>query len=191
MPYIDQIDEPQATGLLRRIYDAAIARAGRVANIIKVMSLDPRSAQGSMQFYTSLMKSPNALSPARREMLATVVSHLKMRQDPSLALNCQIKNYPRRRRRISTNMPTSSIPKPAGSGTAGGAAVLPQFCRTPLSCSSADQTGRLFVDPAVRHTGHAGVLPPIGQHKAEITCADQSVCIIIARDAHIHRVVKH
>ena len=76
MPHIQQIDESAATGLLRRIYDAAISRAGGVANIIKVMSLDARSAQGSMQFYTALMKSPNALSPARREMLATVVSNI-------------------------------------------------------------------------------------------------------------------
>ena len=76
MPYIQHIDEPQAAGLLKRIYESAIARAGGVANIIKVMSLDPRSAQGSMQLYTSLMKSPNALSPARREMLAAVVSNI-------------------------------------------------------------------------------------------------------------------
>ena len=50
-------------------------RAGGVANILRVMSCDARSLQGSMQFYVSLMKSPNALSPARREMLATVVSN--------------------------------------------------------------------------------------------------------------------
>jgi len=33
-------------------------------------------AQGSMGLYTSLMKRENALSPARREMLATVVSNI-------------------------------------------------------------------------------------------------------------------
>jgi len=75
MAYIHRIDESQATGALKRIYDDAIGRAGRVANIIKVMSLDPPSASKSMQFYVSLMKSDNALEPSSREMLATVVSN--------------------------------------------------------------------------------------------------------------------
>ena len=47
-----------------------------MANIIKVMSLDGRSVQGSMQFYVTLMKTENALDAARREMLATVVSNI-------------------------------------------------------------------------------------------------------------------
>ena len=47
-----------------------------MANIIRVMSLDGRSTQASMQFYVSLMKSSNALDPARREMLAAVVSNI-------------------------------------------------------------------------------------------------------------------
>ena len=46
-----------------------------ISNVIKVMSCDARSMQGSMQFYVSLMKSPNSLTPAQREMLATVVSN--------------------------------------------------------------------------------------------------------------------
>ena len=54
----------------------ARSRAGGIANIIRVMSLDGRSTAGSMQFYVSIMKSPNALSPARREMLAAVVSNI-------------------------------------------------------------------------------------------------------------------
>jgi alkylhydroperoxidase family enzyme len=76
MARIRQIDEGDATGPLKQIYDAAIGRAGEVANIIKVMSLDPRVAQTSMQFYVTLMKSDNALEPSRREMLAAVVSNV-------------------------------------------------------------------------------------------------------------------
>jgi alkylhydroperoxidase family enzyme len=76
MAYICQIDEAEAEGVLKRVYDAAIARVGGVANIIKVMSLDARSTQGAIQFYTSVMKSENALSSARREMLAAVVSNI-------------------------------------------------------------------------------------------------------------------
>jgi len=57
------------------VYEAARQRAGNIANILRVMSGDGRSLQGSIQFYVALMKSPNALSPARREMLAAVVSN--------------------------------------------------------------------------------------------------------------------
>lgn len=76
MAFISQVGEADATGVLQRVYAAAQSRAGTVANIIRVMSLDGRSVQGSMQFYVSLMKSPNALDAARREMLATVVSNV-------------------------------------------------------------------------------------------------------------------
>jgi len=76
MPFIQQIEPDQATGRLKRIYDAAIKRAGYVAGIIKVMSQDPQSCEGSMVFYSSLMKAKNELSPTRREMLATVVSNV-------------------------------------------------------------------------------------------------------------------
>ncbi len=75
MANIEQVQETDAGGIVASIYKAARKRAGGVANIIKVMSNDARSMQGSMQFYGALMKSPNALSPARREMLATVVSN--------------------------------------------------------------------------------------------------------------------
>jgi alkylhydroperoxidase family enzyme len=76
MAHVAQVSENEAEGLLRRIYDAGGARAGSVARIITLMSRDARSLQGSMQFYVSLMKSPNALEPARREMLAAVVSNV-------------------------------------------------------------------------------------------------------------------
>ena len=76
MAYVRQVREDEASGVLARVYDAARGRAGSVANIIKVMSLDARATQGSMQFYAGLMKSPNALDAARREMLAVVVSNV-------------------------------------------------------------------------------------------------------------------
>jgi len=76
VPYIRTIPEAEATGRVKAAYDAGRERAGGVANIIKIMSLDARSMQASMQFYVSLMKSTNALAPAKREMLAAVVSNV-------------------------------------------------------------------------------------------------------------------
>ncbi len=75
MAHIGRTNEADATGIVARVYEAARRRGGRVANILKVMSGDPQSMQGSMQFYMSLMKSPNSLEPAQREMLAAVVSN--------------------------------------------------------------------------------------------------------------------
>lgn len=76
MAYIEQIAEEHAEGELEQIYALARERAGCVANIIKVMSRDAPALQGSLQFYLNLMKSPNALSASRRELLASVVSNV-------------------------------------------------------------------------------------------------------------------
>ena len=76
MPFINQIEPDSATGRLKRIYDAAMKRAGYIAGIIKVMSQDPQSCEGSMTFYGSLMKADNELPAAQREMLAAVVSNV-------------------------------------------------------------------------------------------------------------------
>ena len=76
MAFIKQVSDDEATGILQRVYEAARGRSGVVANIIRVMSRDGRAVQGSMQFYTSLMKTDNALTASRREMLAAVVSNI-------------------------------------------------------------------------------------------------------------------
>jgi len=76
MPFIKTIAIEEATGRLKRIYDTALKRAGYVAGIIRVMSQDPSSCEGSMAFYGSLMKTENSLPAATREMLATVVSNV-------------------------------------------------------------------------------------------------------------------
>ena len=76
MPFIEQIEPENATGRLKRIYDAALKRAGYIAGIIKVMSQDPGSCEGSMGCYGSLMQADNDLPAAQREMLATVVSNV-------------------------------------------------------------------------------------------------------------------
>jgi alkylhydroperoxidase family enzyme len=76
MAFIRQVGDDEAIGALQRVYEAARGRTGGVANIIRVMSCDGRSVQGSMQFYMSLMKADNALSASRREMLAAVVSNI-------------------------------------------------------------------------------------------------------------------
>ena len=46
-----------------------------LAGALALQCHDPAVLQESLRFYIQLMKTPNALSAARREMLATVVSN--------------------------------------------------------------------------------------------------------------------
>jgi alkylhydroperoxidase family enzyme len=74
MPHIRQIEVDEATGLLAKEYDAAIARAGKVFNIVKAMCLNPVVLNRSMGLYKAVMFGPSELSRVERELLATVVS---------------------------------------------------------------------------------------------------------------------
>ena len=74
MAWIRTIEPDAATGALRREYDKAIGRAGRVFNILKIMGLKSDHLRRSVELYLSLMHGPSGLSRSRREMLAVVVS---------------------------------------------------------------------------------------------------------------------
>ena len=74
MPHIELIGPDDATGLLKEEYDAAVARAGKVFNIVRSMSPNPRVLQASMGMYKAVMFGPSPLSRQERELLATVVS---------------------------------------------------------------------------------------------------------------------
>jgi len=75
MPDIRQVPVAEATGLLRTLFDQALARAGRVWNIVHVMSVNPRAMDASLKFYGALMFGSSPLSRVQREMLATVTSN--------------------------------------------------------------------------------------------------------------------
>lgn len=74
MAWIRLTGPEEATGLLKREYDAAIQRAGRIWNILSLMSPNPKVLRASISFYGAIMHGPSPLSRAQREMLATVVS---------------------------------------------------------------------------------------------------------------------
>ena len=70
-----RLTEPEvATGPLKQEYDAAIRRAGRIWNIVSLMSPNPRVLRASMDFYGAIMHGPSPLSRGQREMLAVVVA---------------------------------------------------------------------------------------------------------------------
>jgi alkylhydroperoxidase family enzyme len=75
MPYIRVIPIEEAGGLLKRLYDNAIRRAGKIWNIVSIMSVNPHAMQASIDgMYGTLMFGESGLSRAQREMIAVVVS---------------------------------------------------------------------------------------------------------------------
>jgi alkylhydroperoxidase family enzyme len=76
MAYIRIVPEDEAEGPLARLYAGSRGREGTVAHIVRLMGLEPDVAEAALGFYLRLMKSRNGLSPARRELLAAVVSHV-------------------------------------------------------------------------------------------------------------------
>jgi alkylhydroperoxidase family enzyme len=74
MAHIRLVADGEASGLLKSIYDQAIARAGRVFGIVRTMSPNPPVLEASMRMYLRIMKGPSGLSRLEREMLAVVVS---------------------------------------------------------------------------------------------------------------------
>jgi uncharacterized peroxidase-related enzyme len=73
-PWIKTVDVDDARGDLAGQYSAAIARAGKVFNIVRVMSLKPEQMRDSMAFYRTLMFGKSGLSRAERELAAVIVS---------------------------------------------------------------------------------------------------------------------
>ncbi len=74
MAYLRLVDEDEASGLLKDEYEAAVARAGKVFNIVKAMSLRPAVLRRSMELYREAMHGRSGLSRIERELLAVVVS---------------------------------------------------------------------------------------------------------------------
>ncbi len=74
MAFIQTVLPEESTGLLKKIYDAAISRAGKVCHVLRIQSVNPPALQGSISLYAALMHGSSPLSRAQREMIATVVS---------------------------------------------------------------------------------------------------------------------
>jgi len=75
MAWIKTVPPERATGLLKRLYDDAVRRAGKVFNIVRIQSPRPRVMRNSTLLYSEIMLSgESGLSRIQREMIATAVS---------------------------------------------------------------------------------------------------------------------
>ena len=74
LAWIHTVPVEEASGLLKKEYDAALQRAGKVFQIVRMFSLNPSILKATMGPYKSVMFGPSDLSRAQRELIATVVS---------------------------------------------------------------------------------------------------------------------
>jgi alkylhydroperoxidase family enzyme len=76
MPYIDEVPPEAATGVTAREYEKAMQRAGRVWNIVSIMSPNGEAMRDSMRFYGTIMFGDSPLTRSHREMIAVVTSQI-------------------------------------------------------------------------------------------------------------------
>lgn len=74
MPYIETIQPEQAEGELKEIYDGLVASRGKIAEVHKIQSLNPKSITNHMDLYMTIMFGKSPLKRVHREMMAVVVS---------------------------------------------------------------------------------------------------------------------
>lgn len=74
MSWIEEIEVSDADGKLAETYAALIESRGKVANILKVHSLNPDAMNAHLELYMSIMFGKSGLSRGEREAIAVVVS---------------------------------------------------------------------------------------------------------------------
>ncbi len=74
MAYIPYVPRDEATGLLAELYDRYGGPEGAPDNIIRIHSLNPKSMEGHVQYYSHIMRGRSPLTRTQREMVAVTVS---------------------------------------------------------------------------------------------------------------------
>ena len=74
MPHIDVVQPENATGELKEIYDGLIKSRGKIAEVHKIQSLNPKSITDHMDLYMTIMFGNSPLKRVQREMLGVIVS---------------------------------------------------------------------------------------------------------------------
>jgi alkylhydroperoxidase family enzyme len=74
MAWIEVINEQEATGRLRELYEKYAEPWGGVDNILKIHSLNVQSMQAHYGLYAHLMRGRSPLTRIQREMIAVVAS---------------------------------------------------------------------------------------------------------------------
>lgn len=74
MAWIAVIEEEQAGSELKAVYDKIKGKRGKVANIMKIHSLNPKAMLAHSDLYMTIMFKKSGLTREERELIAVVVS---------------------------------------------------------------------------------------------------------------------
>lgn len=74
MPWIRIIEETEAEGHLKELYEELERKRGKIANIMKIHSLNPPAMKDHLNLYVTLMFERSNLTREERELMAVVVS---------------------------------------------------------------------------------------------------------------------
>lgn len=74
MPNIEIIQPSDAEGYLKEVYDQILESRGKIAEIHKIQSLNPRSILRHLDLYMTVMYGKSPLSREQREMMGIIVS---------------------------------------------------------------------------------------------------------------------
>ena len=74
MTWIEVIDESEADGELKSVYDSIVKSRGKMSNIVRSQSLNARALKAHMDLYASTMYGKISLRRADRELIGVVVS---------------------------------------------------------------------------------------------------------------------
>lgn len=74
MANIQIIEPSESEGYLKEVYDQILESRGKIAEIYKVQSLNPRSIIRHMDLYITLMYGKSPLSREERELIGVIVS---------------------------------------------------------------------------------------------------------------------
>lgn len=74
MTFIKIIDETEAEGKLKDVYDNIISSRGKLSNIMKIHSLNPEAMINHIELYKSIMFGKSKISREIKEMIAVIVS---------------------------------------------------------------------------------------------------------------------
>jgi alkylhydroperoxidase family enzyme len=76
--FIRVVHESEAQGLLAKIYDEAVRRAGKVYQVVKLSSLRPEILRSWLAHYQTLMLGKTSLARREKEMIAVAVSRANL-----------------------------------------------------------------------------------------------------------------
>ena len=74
MAYIEVIEHDNSEGELKEVYDGLVKSRGKLAEVHKIQSLNPKSIIDHMNLYMTIMFGKSPLKRVQREIIAVVVS---------------------------------------------------------------------------------------------------------------------